>query len=574
MANRVVEIFYRMKDLFTPEVKKITGGYTKLDDASNKHSRTLDKNTKKNVSSLQKMQKVLTTLRTGWVTLAATIAGSGVVRAINEFASKADAVGKLSDKLGVAAEELTAVGYAAERSNIEFNTLATAVQRMTRRASEAAKGLGEAKDAFKELGIDAKTFTQLGLEDQMSLLADAFSSVGNQGDRVRLAFKIFDTEGVSMVNMLQNGSAEMAKLTAEARRLGITLDDEATKAARDYADTLAVLGATAEGVWNNLAGRGVNVINDFAADLGVSAQETANLEKEMEFLQKRLRLGRVYWDSLSPYTWWTQLQNAVGDRDFRSELELVQNRLEELKNTQEESAEITDDQRKAQEERTELLKEQGREYDLLADRATRAAKDIEAAYKKETADLRKARAEQKQIQDEFDDLVKDVTEVEDEDVGLGDVFGKINQGAAAVERGEFGKAVELAREGGDLLGKLKEEGTETTSTLKYLAEQLRKVAVEASAQTVGNEEEEKKVAAARLQTYNAQLEVLKNTAKDQGAAAGLEYMEAMQAAMSRFDLTLPAPRDIAPAQARRSVSGSAYTDGTDFRQAVDAVGPK
>lgn len=65
-----------------------------------------------------------------------------------------------------------------------------AMQRMTRRAAEAAQGTGEAQKAIKELGIDAVKFSNLSLEEKMYQLSDALQGVGNESDQLRIAFKL------------------------------------------------------------------------------------------------------------------------------------------------------------------------------------------------------------------------------------------------------------------------------------------------------------------------------------------------------------------------------------------------
>ena len=51
MASRVVEVVYKLKDLFTGQVQKITGGYKDLEKASDDAADAIDKNTDKNVKA-------------------------------------------------------------------------------------------------------------------------------------------------------------------------------------------------------------------------------------------------------------------------------------------------------------------------------------------------------------------------------------------------------------------------------------------------------------------------------------------------------------------------------------------
>jgi len=126
------------------------------------------------------------------------------------------------------------------------------VQRFTRRLSEAANGTGEAKDALKELGLNAKELAKQPLDKQMLKLADAFDNVQSSGDKVRLAFKLFDSEGVAFVNTLQGGSAALQQMFQEAEGLGFILSKSAVKGVEQANDAFMKLKTMLGGVINQL----------------------------------------------------------------------------------------------------------------------------------------------------------------------------------------------------------------------------------------------------------------------------------------------------------------------------------
>ena len=164
--------------------------------------------------------------------MAGTAAAGAVFGVASSTASLGDNVAKTADKLGMGVEELQAYRYAAERSGVASNTFDTATQRMVRRVSEAARGTGPAKDAIEELGLSAQALASMTPDEQLNQFADALQNVENQGDRVRLSMKLFDTEGVAMINMLRGGSEGLRELGGDARRTGYILSE---KAARDAA---------------------------------------------------------------------------------------------------------------------------------------------------------------------------------------------------------------------------------------------------------------------------------------------------------------------------------------------------
>ncbi len=162
---------------------------------------------------------------------AAAVAGAAAATALTvalaavyrEQSALIDQTAKFADRIGVSTEALSQLRYAAELSGVGARDLDMAMQRMTRRIAEAAQGSGEAAPALKQLGIDAQKLGQMTPDEQLHVLADAFKGVESQSERVRLAFKLFDSGGVAMINMLANGSESLKEMTDEADALGLTL---------------------------------------------------------------------------------------------------------------------------------------------------------------------------------------------------------------------------------------------------------------------------------------------------------------------------------------------------------------
>ncbi|MDF4644914.1 hypothetical protein P3488_10385 [Vibrio parahaemolyticus] len=157
-------------------------------------------------------------------TAGAAVAAAGSLALIyNQQAELIDQTAKFADRIGISTEALTQFRHASELTGVGAKNLDMSLQRMTRRISEAAQGSGEAAPALKQLGLDAQALGQMTPDQQLYALSDAFTQVESQSERVRLAFKLFDSEGVGMVNMLAGGSEGLRSMADEADRLGITL---------------------------------------------------------------------------------------------------------------------------------------------------------------------------------------------------------------------------------------------------------------------------------------------------------------------------------------------------------------
>jgi hypothetical protein len=186
--------------------------------------RAFDKTSKALSTATAGLRKVGGAVLSAKTAIVGLVGAAGFGALIKQGLAAGDSLAKTADKIGVTTEALAGMRHAAELTGVSTETMDMALQRFTRRASEAAIGTGEAKGALQELGINAKELVKLPLDKQMEVVADAMGGLGTQADRVRIAMKLFDSEGVALVNTLGGGSAALREMIDEAETLGITLD--------------------------------------------------------------------------------------------------------------------------------------------------------------------------------------------------------------------------------------------------------------------------------------------------------------------------------------------------------------
>ena len=179
------------------------------------------------------------------------VAGFGAL--IKQGLAAGDSLAKTADKIGVTTEALAGMQHAAELTGVSTETMNMALQRFTRRASEAAIGTGEAQGALKELGINAEELVKLPLDKQMEVVADSMSGLSTQSDRVRIAMKLFDSEGVALVNTLGSGSEALREMIDEAEHLGLALSRTDTAQIEAANDAFTRAKGVLTGLSNQLA---------------------------------------------------------------------------------------------------------------------------------------------------------------------------------------------------------------------------------------------------------------------------------------------------------------------------------
>lgn len=173
-----------------------------------------------------------------------------ITETINQTVELAQQLKIMSEKTGIAAEELSALTYAAKLSEVQVDQLGIGLQRLARNMESAAKtGKGPAADAFADLGIKASTAGgQLRpMRDILLDLADRFQSMPDGPRKAALAMDLFGRSGANLIPMLNRGKQGIEDLEAEARRLGVTMSGENITAALEYEEAMKKLRAVWDG---------------------------------------------------------------------------------------------------------------------------------------------------------------------------------------------------------------------------------------------------------------------------------------------------------------------------------------
>ena len=209
---------------------QVTRGFAKADRAWTRFSGRYEASTRRMMAASGRLRAALVT---GLVSgLTAALVGGGLRRSLHDLIDSMSTLANTADKLGLTTDRLQELRYAAQQHGVESRALDVGYQRFTRRLAEAARGTGVLKDIVREFDLDTTN-----ADRAFRQFADVLQATPSQAERVRLAFKAFDTEGVSLVNVLQRGSAGLDDMSSQAQALGITLGDLPAKL-RDTGDAI------------------------------------------------------------------------------------------------------------------------------------------------------------------------------------------------------------------------------------------------------------------------------------------------------------------------------------------------
>jgi hypothetical protein len=215
--------------------------------------RKADANTDKHLGSMKgRFDGLASTITSLSGTLTAFTSGAaftGISLFVKGAIDFADEIGKMSQKIGMSVEDLSALKYAADLSDVSIEQLGVSLKQMSKNVIEAASGSRDQAAAFKALDVEIKN-TDGSLRSNNEILydiADRFSKLEDNSAKTAIAMKLFGRSGADMIPLLNAGSGGLADMKKEAAAMGVILEEKTTKAAEDFNDNLTRLGTFAQG---------------------------------------------------------------------------------------------------------------------------------------------------------------------------------------------------------------------------------------------------------------------------------------------------------------------------------------
>lgn len=211
---------------------------------------------------------------------------SEITSAINEM----DKFTKEAQRIGVAADDLVKLQYAAELSGVSADQLSTGLKKLS--VSMADLQAGKTSDAVKtieRLGIsvtDAEG-NMRGAEDVIADVADAFQKMPDGAGKSAAAMQVFGKSGAQLIPLLNQGSAGLAAMGDEAERLGLTFDQSIGKASEQFNDNMTRISKASDGAFRSItAGLLPSLV-------GLTDGLTEGSDNSETFIQIGFRLGQT-----------------------------------------------------------------------------------------------------------------------------------------------------------------------------------------------------------------------------------------------------------------------------------------
>lgn len=189
-----------------------------------------------------------------------------------EGARYADDILTLSSTTSLSTEQLQKFSYMSGLVDVDLNTIAGSMRRLTKNMSSAADGTGSAYDAFSQLGV---SFTDMNgsLRDNEDVFYDVIDALGkmeNETERDALAMDLFGKSATDLNPLIEAGSEQLEAFGKEAEDVGYVLSDDMLNNLGNLQDQFDRFGKRIETVKYNIGAglapaleRAMNKINDF-----------------------------------------------------------------------------------------------------------------------------------------------------------------------------------------------------------------------------------------------------------------------------------------------------------------------
>lgn len=204
------------------------------------------------------------------ITAAATAVGFSLQQMMSKFLDTGDAIDKASIRLGIGAERLQSLQYAAKMSGATAEDMNSALGKLNENIAKAAAGKNEElASLFKKLGIslrDANGHVRTAA-DVLPEFADAIQRNTNSSVRARMAIAAFGDAGQKLIPMLQDGSKGLADMEKRAHDLGLTMSQDDVKAAASLGDKFTDLGSVFDSFGNTISAKLAPVLGPLIDDL-------------------------------------------------------------------------------------------------------------------------------------------------------------------------------------------------------------------------------------------------------------------------------------------------------------------
>lgn len=205
----------------------------------------------------------------------------------------ADSLSDIAARADQTTEALSAVEYALHFSDATLQDYTGGLEKLSQNMAAAAEGGKAQAEMFDALGIKIKD--QDGhvrnSADVLNDLADVMAGLDDGATKTSVAMDVLGkSAGPQLLPFLNQGSAGIKELTAEAEKFNLVVSTEASEAAGQLNDNLDKMHYAATGVWRTMAVDLAPTLGKISEHMLQGAQDTRVMEGASYALSTAIKL--------------------------------------------------------------------------------------------------------------------------------------------------------------------------------------------------------------------------------------------------------------------------------------------
>lgn len=186
------------------------------------------------ISGTDKTRKMFTSLRNNvrgvgramsgtTARIGALVGVAGMGAMVASTLKSVDTLAKLSDRLNISTEDLSAFHHMAELNGTSSEVLDKSLAKMVRSIGEAERGFGTGKKALDQMNISVKDLDGKSASEQYQIIADGIKGLKNSTQKASVASDIFGRSGADLMNTINQGSEGFRSAKEEVDLYGLSI---------------------------------------------------------------------------------------------------------------------------------------------------------------------------------------------------------------------------------------------------------------------------------------------------------------------------------------------------------------
>lgn len=196
---------------------------------------------------------------------------AGLANWVRQGIDAADTTSKLAQKTGLLTKEVAGLQLAFDQGG--------AGDKMEAAMARMSKAVVEGNKAFAAMGIEV-TGAGGKLKSTREIFGEVSERIASYQDglsKTAIVQEIFGKSGADLLPVLNGGSAALDEYDKKARALGLTLDEETTKAAEQFNDEMDIVMQRGQGIARQIAAELLPVLTQLSAEMAAGAQSTGSM---------------------------------------------------------------------------------------------------------------------------------------------------------------------------------------------------------------------------------------------------------------------------------------------------------